>query len=146
MNVPNKHSHRTQLYHRLEATEHRGLQYHHHEIHALFEELIHKPWGATCWNPPVDVWENEGTFTIEMDLPGVKADKVQTRAQGRTLTIEGQRERNQKDKGASARLHERCEGRFSRSFEFDVRLDEKTIENHWQDGVLTVIVPKSKKE
>jgi HSP20 family protein len=144
MNVPDKHSHRIRLYHRQEATGYRGLQYHHHEIHTLFEELIHRPWGASCWNPPVDIWENEDTFTIEMDLPGVKADQVQIWAQNRTLTVEGQRERRQNTKESSARLHERCEGRFSRSFEFDFSIEDETVENHWQDGVLTLIVPKSK--
>ncbi len=144
MNVPDKHSRRTLLYHRLDAVKHQGLQYHHHEIHALFDELIHKPWGASCWNPPVDIWENDNTFTIEMDLPGVKAEQVRIWAQDRTVTIEGQRERREKTKETSARLHERCEGRFSRVFEFGFNIDEETIENHWQDGVLILIVPKSK--
>lgn len=144
MDVPDKHSHRTLLYHQRDAVEHRGLHYHHHEIHALFDELIHRPWGAACWTPPVDIWESEEAFTIEMDLPGLKAEQVRIWTQGRTLTIEGQRERTEKSKETVAHLHERCEGRFSRAFEFEFNLDEKTIENHWQDGVLTLIVPRSK--
>ena len=146
MNVPGKHNHRTQLYQQRQVTEYRGLQYHHHEIHTLFEELIHRPWGAACWTPPVDVWENEDTFTIEMDLPGVKGDQVQVQAQGRTLTVEGRRERIPHAKQISSCLHERCDGRFSRSFEFAFTVDDETIEKHWQDGVLTLIVPKSKKK
>lgn len=145
MNEPGKHNHRIQLYQRA-VTQYQGLQYHHHEIHALFEELIHKPWGAACWTPPADVWENEDTFMIELDLPGVKGDQVEVRPQGRTLTIEGRRERIPHTKQTSSRLHERCDGRFSRSFEFDFPLDSETIENHWQDGVLTLVVPKSKKK
>jgi HSP20 family molecular chaperone IbpA len=144
MNVPDKHNRQTLLYHRREAVAHRGLLYHHHEIHALFDELIHKPWGASCWNPPVDIWENAEAYTIEMDLPGVQPDRVEIQVQGRTLTIIGRRERKEKTKETSARLHERCEGRFSRAFEFDFGMDEETIEKHWQDGVLTLIVPKSK--
>jgi len=146
MNVPGKYNYRTQLYRQRDVTAYRGLQYHHHEIHALFEELIHKPWGAACWTPPVDVWENVDAFIIEMDLPGVNGDQVQIRAHDRTLMVEGQRERVPHPKQTSSRLHERCDGRFSRSFEFDFDIDEATIENHWQDGVLTLVVPKSKKE
>jgi HSP20 family molecular chaperone IbpA len=144
MNVPDKHSHRTLLYHRLDAVKHEGLQYLHQEIHTLFDELIHKPWGASCWNPPVDIWESEDAFTIEMDLPGVKAEQVRIWAQERTVTIEGQRDRKEQTKETSVRLHERCEGRFARVFEFEFKVDEGTIENHWQDGVLTLIVPKSR--
>ncbi len=144
MDVPDKHSLRTLLYHRSQAGEHQGLHCHHHEIHTLFEELIHRPWRASCWNPPVDIWEDEEAFTIEMDLPGVGAEQVRIWARGRTLTIEGQRERKEETRETSARLHERCEGRFSRTFEFEFNVEETTIENHWQDGVLTLIVPKSK--
>ncbi len=144
MNVPDKHSRRTLLYHRRETIEHRGLHYHHHEIRALFDELIHRPWGASCWNPPVDVWEDAEAFTVEMDLPGIKAEQVRIWTQGRTLTIEGQRDRTEKTRETAARLHERCEGRFYRVFEFEFNIDEETIENQWQDGVLTLTVPKSK--
>jgi len=146
MNAPGKHDYRIQLHQQREVTKYQGLQYHHHEIHTLFEELIHKPWGAACWTPPVDVWENEDTFTIEMDLPGVNSDQVQIQAQGRTLTIEGRRERTPHGRSTSSRLHERCDGQFSRSFEFDFVIDDGTVEKHWQDGVLTLIVPKSKKK
>jgi HSP20 family molecular chaperone IbpA len=146
MNAPGNHDYRTQLCQQRRVTQDRGLQYHHHEIHTLFEELIHKPWGTACWTPPVDVWENEDTFTIEMDLPGMKGDQIEIRVQGRTLTLEGQRERILHTLQTSSRLHERCDGRFSRSFQFDFILEDETIENRWQDGVLTLIVPKPKRE
>jgi len=146
MSGPVEHGCLTRLHERLETERQRGVFFHHHEVHALFEELIHRPWKAACWNPPVDISENEDRFIIEMDLPGTQADKVTIRAQGKILTIEGQRERRQYVRGTSAHLHERCEGRFSRSFEFDFNIGKETIEDHWQDGVLTLIVPKPKKK
>ncbi len=70
-------------------------------------------------------------FIIEMDLPGTQPEKVTIRAQGKILTVEGQRERRQYVKGTSAHLHERCEGRFSRSFEFDFSALEPEIYRYY---------------
>lgn len=144
MNLSDRHNYRTQLHHQGETVQYHGLRYHHHEVHALFEELIHKPWGFACWNPPVDVWESNSAYVIEMDLPGVKAGDVQIQTQGRALGIEGKRHVRQNAAESTARLHERCEGRFSRTFEFDFSIEGQEITSEWQDGVLTVTIPKSK--
>jgi HSP20 family protein len=144
MDLSDEHTHRVRLYQRHEVVQQRGFRCHHHEVHALFDELIHKPWGIRCWNPPVDAWEKEDAFIIEMDLPGVSPDQVRIRAQDRTLTVEGERQLGQNAGQAASRLHERCEGRFSRAFEFGYSLEGRDIESTWRDGVLTLIVPKSK--
>jgi HSP20 family molecular chaperone IbpA len=144
MDLSGEHSHRIRLYQRQERVQHQGFQCHHHEVHALFEELIHRPWGIGCWTPAVDVWEKDDAFIIEMDLPGVVPDQVRIRTQDRTLIVEGQRQLRQNVSQVAARRHERCEGRFARRFEFDYSLEGREIESQWQDGVLTLNVPKPK--
>ncbi|OHB67349.1 MAG: hypothetical protein A2Y77_12980 [Planctomycetes bacterium RBG_13_62_9] len=144
MSLSDRRNYRTQIHHQGEAVQYRGVRYHHHEVHALFEELIHKPWGVACWNPPVDVWENESVYIIEMDLPGVKADDVHVHIHDRALAIEGKRQVRQNADRNTARLHERCEGRFARTFEFDFSIEGQEIASEWRDGVLIVTVPKSK--
>ena len=132
-----------QIHRRRETVERRGLCFHHHEIHALFEEMIHKPWAVARWNPGVDVRESNEAFLIEMDLPGVKSEDVRIVAGGKTLLIEGQRQLAQCDK-VTTHVCERPDGRFARTFEFEDEVEDKEIESHWQDGVLTVTVPKPK--
>lgn len=141
-----QHNHRTQLYHRYETVKHPGFYFHHHEVHALFDELIHRPWGCVNWTPPVDVWENETAFILEMDVPGIEQEQLEIVRQGRTLTIRGQRQLRQDAGKAVGHLHERCEGRFTRTFEFDFVIEEAAIESTRQEGVLTVIIPKPRKE
>ncbi len=132
-----------QVHRRRETVEHRGLYFHHHEIHALFEEMIHRPWAAARWNPAVDIRESSEAFLIEMDLPGVKSEDVHVVADGKILLIEGHRHLA-KCEEVTTHVCERPDGRFVRTFEFDDDLEKKEIESHWQDGVLTVAVPKSK--
>jgi HSP20 family protein len=144
MTASSDHIHRIQIYRR-DALPRNALYFRRHEIHTLFEELIHKPWGAVRWNPPVDVREDPEAFIIEMDLPGVKAEEVRVVADGKNLTIEGQRKLGVCNE-ATSHVCERQEGRFARTFEFDDIIEGREIESHWQDGVLKVTIPKPRKE
>ncbi len=144
MDALNECSRRIRVHRRHETMNRRGLHFQQHEIHAIFEELIHRPWGALRWNPPIDIRESQDAFTIEMDLPGVNADEVRILTDGKTLTIEGERRLQTCVDERTTHLCERPDGRFTRSFEFHDDVEDKEIESRWQDGVLTVIVPKSK--
>ena len=143
MNASDDRNRRIRIRHRHGAVECRGLYLHHHDIHAIFDELIHRPWGAVRWNPAVDVREDKDTFIIEMDLPGVKAEEVQILVEGPLLAIEGQRQLGQCDE-VTTHLCERPDGRFVRTFEFDGNIENRKIESRWHEGVLTVTVPKSR--
>jgi HSP20 family protein len=109
----------------------------------MFDEMIHRPWGAVHWNPAVDIREDKDAFIIEMDLPGVKAEEVQVLVEGQILAIEGQRQLGQCDE-VTTHLCERPDGRFVRTFEFDGNIENRKIESRWHEGVLTVTVPKSR--
>ncbi|OHB66060.1 MAG: hypothetical protein A2Y76_05450 [Planctomycetes bacterium RBG_13_60_9] len=134
-----------QVYRRRGTVEGRGPYLHRHEVHSLFDELIHRPWAAVRWRPPVDVRESDDAFLLELDLPGVKAEDTEIRAQEKTLTIEGQRALRPCDETTS-HVCERPDGRFVRTFEFAETIEDREIQSRWQDGVLTVTVPKSKHE
>jgi HSP20 family protein len=142
MTAASDHVRRIHIYRR-EAVQHNALYFRRHEIHSLFDELIHKPWGAVRWNPAVDVREDQDAYTIEVDLPGVKAEEVRIVAEEKSLTIEGQRKLGVCNE-VTSHVCERQEGRFARTFAFDDIIEGREIESHWQDGVLTVTIPKPK--
>jgi HSP20 family molecular chaperone IbpA len=142
MNAPCDRNRRIQVHRRHGVIERRGLYLSHYEIHSIFDELIHRPWGAVRWNPAVDIREDKDAFIIEMDLPGVKDEEVQVLVEGQILAIEGQRQLGQCD-DVTTHLCERPNGRFVRTFEFDGDIENRNIESRWHDGVLTITVPKS---
>lgn len=131
-----------QVCQRQTTTGRRALHFHQHEIHALFEELIHKPWGRAQWNPPADIHEDEKTFIIEIDLPGVRDTDVQVLAEGRTLTIEGRRQLRPCDDDRTTHLCERPDGEFIRMFEFRDDISNGRVRSRWENGVLIVTVLK----
>lgn len=123
-----------------------GFETHYREVHAVFEELIHRPWGTACWSPPADVWESDEAFLIEMDLPGVASDSLQMTVHGSTLAIEGDRKVGHTEASHVAHRCERPEGRFARAFHFEEPLDEKRIEHRFSQGVLVVTLRKPSDE
>lgn len=141
MTVSSDRNRRIQIHRRHGIVERPGLGLRHQEIHAMFDELIHRPWGAVRWNPAVDIREDKDVFVIEMDLPGVNAEEVRVLAEGTILAIEGQRHLGTCD-GVTTHLCERPDGRFCRTFEFDGNIENRNLESRWQDGVLTITVPK----
>jgi HSP20 family protein len=143
MNGADEHKPAVPIHRRQDMMEHRGLYLHHYEVHAMFEELIHRPWGTVRWHPQVDLHEDDEAFTIDMDLPGVKAEDTRVVVEGKTVAIEGRRQLRKCDE-ATTHVCERPDGWFTRAFAFDEPIQEDRIESRWQDGVLTVTVPKKK--
>lgn len=116
----------------------------HDEIESLFEELIHRTWGRAEWRPEMDVAETTDAFVIEADLPGVNPDAIQVRADSRRVTIEGERRQSDALRGGRAHLMERPTGRFSRTFEFSIRIDAEKIHKQYTHGVLSLTIQKAK--
>ena len=93
--------------------------------------------------PAINLSENENSFFLRAELPGVKPEDLDIQATGRNLTISGERKLAPED--ASARYHrrEREGGRFSRVFAIPKEIDADRIEARMVNGVLTIKVPKA---
>ncbi len=115
---------------------------HYREVHAVFDELIHRPWGVADWSPTVDVWETADAFLIEMDVPGVSEDDIAVMVEDRLLVIRGHRSVGHADENHVPHSCERPEGRFARTFRFDEPLHEDRVEYQVRAGVLIVTVAK----
>src|SRR5215510_4116246 len=65
------------------------------EVDRLFDELIHRPWGARGpgeeWSPQLDLYETESAFILEADLPGVKKQDVSVAVEDGNLVLQGRR-------------------------------------------------------
>lgn len=118
------------------------LTFHQSEIFALFDELIHKPWGYQIWQPLIDVTEKDDYFQVNVDLPGVKAEEVNVTVSDTRLLIEGTRRFDKDFEDAKIVECERPEGTFYREIEFFEKLSTTDIKKQYDNGVLTIIVRK----
>jgi HSP20 family protein len=94
------------------------------------------------WMPAVDIRETEGTFEVTADLPGFDAKDVDVSVQENTLTIRGERKREEIKENETVHRVEREYGVFERSFSLPRSADAEKIQAKYKDGVLSLTVPK----
>ena len=117
------------------------------EISRVFEE----PFGAAApttgffegWSPSLDVYEDKDHLVVKAELPGMKKEDVDVSLTGDTLTISGERKQEEERKEADSYRSERYFGRFQRSVTLPQPVDASKIQANYNDGILTVTLPKS---
>lgn len=88
-----------------------------------------------------DVSDTGDAYKLEAELPGFKKEDINIDVENDCLTISVERKHESEDKRASFVKRERVYGSFSRSFDVSgIEVDK--IEAAYQDGILTLIMPK----
>lgn len=115
------------------------------EIDRLFEDTFGRGDGASPWTPMVDVRESDNELSLEVELPGIRPEEVEITAENGVLTIRGEKRNERKEGDENSRYHmvERSYGSFMRSFQLPQGLDESKIEADYNDGILSVHIPKT---
>lgn len=93
--------------------------------------------------PPCDVKENDDSFLITMDLPGIKKSDIDVDFSNGLMTISGKRESSHEEKNGNFLRMERSTGTFRRSFQVPQGINVEDIEASHADGVLYVTLPKA---
>jgi|FLYN01.1.fsa_nt_gi HSP20 family protein len=89
----------------------------------------------------LDVRESSNDYTVVTSMPGVKPDDIHVRLDNDVLTISG--EVKQSSGNRRALIQERYYGRFSRSIRLPESVDSKNAEAVYNNGVLTLTLPKA---
>lgn len=91
--------------------------------------------------PFVDIEEEDGSYVLEADLPGVKREDVKIEQMGNELLISG--EFKERERKGVIRRQTRRMGKFAYRVALPEQIDADKIEAKLDQGVLTVKVPKS---
>src|SRR5437763_1847588 len=91
---------------------------------------------------PLDVTEAENDFVVRASLPGIKPEDVQTTVLGDTLTIRGE-SKVEEENGHHWLLRERRSGSFQRSVSMGTPINADMASAQFENGVLTLTLPKS---
>lgn len=112
------------------------------EIDRLFDDTFAR--GGNAWTPAVDIKENEGEIRVELELPGLKPEDVEITADNGMLTIRGEKHSERKE-GQDSQYHmvERTYGSFMRTFQLPQGVDEDQINADFENGVLSLRIPKA---
>ena len=96
----------------------------------------------TTWAPAVDIYEAEQELVVKADLPDITPQELDIRVENNILTIRGERKFEKKVDEKNYLRVERAYGSFSRSFSLANTVNTEAIKADYQDGVLTLRIPK----
>ena len=115
------------------------------EMDRLFDDAFGRgtPTPAS-WMPVVDVRETKDAWVFDLELPGVDPAAVEVTADQKILSIRGEKVSSRVESDDQRFLSvERAMGSFERSFRLPSSAREDAIEARYQNGVLSVTVPKA---
>jgi len=95
------------------------------------------------WAPAFDVYEDRDKFSVKVELPGMKREDIDISLDGNTLSVAGELKEEEEHKEAELYRAERFFGRFQRSITLPQPVDPNRITATYQDGVLSITLPKS---
>lgn len=109
-------------------------------------------WGAERWwpsvpamlrPPAVDVYEDGDQIIVKADIPGLSKDDIEVNVTDSTLTIKGEKRKEEEVKEKDYYRSERSFGAFSRSIVLPAEVKTEQAKATFVNGVLEVRLPKS---
>jgi HSP20 family protein len=115
------------------------------QINRLFNDTFERTGqesNLTAWAPAVDIYESEHELVVKADLPDIDPKDLDIRVENNILTIRGERKFEKKVNEDNYLRVERAYGAFSRSFALANTVNPDGIKADYQNGVLTLVIPK----
>jgi len=126
-------------------TSFRGTSTLQDQINRLFNDTFERAGqesNLTAWAPAVDIYENEHELVVKADLPDVDPKDLDIRVENNILSIRGERKFVKEVNEDNYLRVERAYGSFSRSFSMANTVNADGIKADYQNGVLTLNIPK----
>jgi HSP20 family protein len=99
------------------------------------------------WFPALADLEDKGTaYEVRTNLPGLHKENIDIRMRGRTLHIDAKESGEKEQKGRNYLYQERSYQGFNRTIELPEDVMSEKISAKYQDGVLTLEIPKAHPE
>ena len=118
-----------------------------HTLPNIFERMIDDnffyDYDNINWTPSVDINESSDTFMITADLPGIKKSDIKVKVEKNVLILNAERKIDKTKSNEKYHFSERRSGTFSRSFKLPKSVKEEKITADFDNGVLSIIIPKA---
>lgn len=95
-----------------------------------------------AYTPRVEVKEDDRTYEIQAEVPGMARDEIQVKLTGNDLMIKGSRKSELKKRGPASTSSEFKYGEFERMVHLDNKVDPNSMKTEYKDGIITIKVNK----
>lgn len=117
------------------------------EVDRLFDDFVGQSMGGryedTTWGLALDIAELDNSFVVKASIPGVLPEDLDITVNDNTLTIRGEVKSDETIEEGRYHVRERRYGAFSRSLMLPRTVSRESIEANYENGVLTLTLPKA---
>lgn len=93
--------------------------------------------------PAIDVYTEMDDVVVKAEIAGLTKDEIDVSVSGSTLTIKGEKKKEEETKEKDYYQCERSFGAFSRTIELPVEVKPDSVKATFKNGVLEVRLPKT---
>ena len=97
---------------------------------------------TSSFAPAVDVYEDEDSFTLKIEVPGIDEKDLNVHVENQVLTVQGERKFEKEEKEENYRRIERQYGSFTRTFTLPNTVDSEKVSANYDKGVLKIQIAK----
>lgn len=129
------------------------------DIEKIFEDWLEdfwsrpvpRLWRPDLWRlpptslgaPALDVYEEKDDLIVKAEIPGLTKDEIDISLEENTLTIKGEKKKEEEVKEDDYYRCERTFGAFSRSIELPMNVKPDKVNAAFKNGVLEIRLPKA---
>jgi len=126
------------------------------EMERRFEELLRRPFSlGPSWfprlrmpemeeiSPTVDIFEEAGDVVVKAELPGMRKEDIDVKLTENTVTISGEKKKEEKVEKKNYYRMERSYGSFTRAFSLPAEVQTDKAKAQFTEGILQIRVPKT---
>lgn len=122
------------------------------DVESVFDQLFTRSGetgqaatGDMHYQPRMNLVEFEDRFAVSLDLPGVNPSDVSVELKDHRLMITGERRQIESSGNTKAWRQECSWGKFRKAIQLPETIDADRVEADYDNGVLTVSIPKQPK-
>ena len=118
------------------------------DMNRMFEALASNERGSMrqSFMPLAEMEQTEDAIYLRVEVPGMSADDLDVRVTREAVMISGERKSESKSEKNDMRRSEFRYGSFSRTIPLPIPIDNNQVEGDYQDGILTLELPKLQKQ
>jgi HSP20 family protein len=127
-------------------------------MESLLENILQRPFSpfSRSWwsslprlfedvelSPSVDIYEEGDDVVVKTELPGMEKDDIEVNLTENTITISGEKKKEEKVSKKDYYHLERSYGTFSRSFNLPLEVQTDKAKATFKNGILEIRIPKT---
>ncbi|WP_299491877.1 Hsp20/alpha crystallin family protein [Acaryochloris sp. IP29b_bin.137] len=117
-----------------------------HQLDRLFEGMVDADPSTVQWSPAIEVWDKGNVLVLKAFLPGVSADDLDIQVTRKSISLSGQRHVEELPDNTKRLYSDIRYGQFHRATKLPVEVQNTKVEASFEQGILTLTLPKVETE